>query len=184
MSVALITALGPPLTAVVVAVVTWKVAVWKTRESADLEIRKEIEIRNWEARKLGYAAVFGKLGDASRYADRLEDGYRGPLANPLRFDESDRCRELNTKLWAAWADCTAEFTSNHFLFSERFTSAFRKMERSLPNEYDALNEPPDDLAAYQAKVFREGQAELSRIAVDEFGPSSGREPAKEGAERG
>lgn len=182
--VALITAMGPLLTAVVVAFVTWKVAVWKTRESADLEIRKEIEIRNWEARKDGYSVVFGKLGDASRYAERLEDGYRGPLANPNAFHASDRCRELSEKLWAAWADCTAEFTRNHFLFSQRFTSTFRKIERALPNEYDALNDAPDDLAACQAKAFREGQAELSRIAVDEFGPSSGTGPGTKGGVRG
>ncbi len=181
---ALITALGPLLTAVVVAVVTWKVAVWKTRESADLEIRKEIAIREWETRKEGYSVVFEKLGDASKYANRLEDGYRGPMANPQTFDASDRCRELSEKLWAAWADCTAEFTRNHFLFSERFNSAFRKMERSLPNQYDALNDLPDDLAEIQAKALREGQGELSRIALDEFGPGPGKVLATEGARRG
>ena len=181
---ALITALSTLLTAVVVAIVSWKVAVWKTRESADLEIRKEIEIRKWEARKAGYSVVLAKVDDASKYANRLEDGYRGPLANPLEFDDSDRCRELSKKLWGAWADCGVEFAKNHFVFSERFSSAFRALERSLPDKYAALNEPPDDLAAFQANVLRQGQVQLSRIALDEFGPGLGKESASEGSERG
>ena len=96
--VALIDILGPLLTAAAVALVTWKIAVWRTRESVRIAKESDIEIRKWDLRRVGYSVVLEKLGEALRYADWLDNGHNGPLANSHAFYTSDQCREYRDRM--------------------------------------------------------------------------------------
>ena len=105
------------------------------------------------------------------------------MANSEAFFQSDACRTYNERMGATWAKCRAEFGKNRLIFSKRFNRAFGELERSLPHEYEALNESPDDLAAIHAKCFRDAHADLSQIALEDFGLTSEEEPATKNSVR-
>ena len=165
--VALIDALGPLLTAAVVALVTWKIAVWRTRESVRIGKESDMEIRIWDLRRVGYSVVVAKLGEASEYAARLDDGYNGPGANPHGFDTSDRCQEQMQKMWGAWAECKSEFGKNRLTCSEAFASRFRKIDDSLW-EINLVGDDPPGIASSVAKCFKAAHSDLLSMALEEL----------------
>ena len=165
------------LTAALTAFATWKVAVWSTREAGRVEKQKEIDIRRWDLQRIGYSVVLEKLGEASKYAEWLDDGYNGLMAGSYRFQGSERSQEYNTKMWDAWAECKSEFGKNQLVFSTPFTTAFGECKSSLPHEYESLNDLEEELAARHAKCFGTAHAALLRIALDEFGLNSEQEQA-------
>ena len=174
--VALIDALAPLVPVAAAAYVTWKIAVWRTRESVKGEKEKDIYVRTWELRRIGYSTVLEKLGLASKFADRLYDGFTG--FGGEQFYPGPEWKKYNKKMWTAWAKCQSEFRKNRLFYSTPFISSFRDLERSLPNEHDYDQESEDRLATRHAKCFQNGYEALWQIARSEFGLNSEDEQAR------
>ena len=160
-----------------------KVAVTTAREVASVQQEKHRESREWELRRVGYSVVLARLGDASEYAARLDNGYNGPGADPEGFDISDRGREHTGKMWDAWAECESEFRKNRLTCSEAFASNFREIADSLEEIY-LISDPPPDEAASVAKCFEKAHSVLLSMALEELDLKSEKEglaskPARE-----
>ena len=144
-----------------------KGAVAAAREIASIEKRENLQSRTWELRREGYGILLYNLGEASKYADWLEDGYGGPGGGAHQFYASKQRQEYEGKTSKAWAECQSVFAKNHLIFSKPFINAFGLLRSSLPDEVEV--DLPMELAAREAKCFRDGHAELLGIAQAEVG---------------
>ena len=153
--------------AIVTTLLGGKVAVTAAREIASIEKTEHLQSRTWELRQEGYGILLYNLGEASKYADRLDDGYNSPDGHPHSFHASRQREEYESRFSKAWAECQSVFAKSHLIFSKPFINAFRRLRSSLPDEIEVAS--PLELAAREAKCFRDGQAELLGIAQAEVG---------------
>ena len=165
---ALIGVVGVVIGAIVTTWLGGKVALSAAREGAQIQKKDHRDSRFWELRREGYGVVLYKLGEASKYADWLDNGYNnGHGGGAHVFHASKRREEYEEKTSKAWAECQSVFAKSHLIFSKPFITAFRRLRSSFPDEIEVAS--PLELAAREAKCFRDGQAELLGIAQAEVG---------------
>lgn len=145
-----------------------KVVVATAREAARLSQRNAIDNQVWKLRREGYSVVVAKLGEASKHASSLEDGFCGPGGSPEQFFDSERYTKLRGKMWDAWADCRSEFDKNRLTCSELFAERFRQIHESL-SDGELRHFHPSDLAREEAACFRNAHSDLLAMAIAELG---------------
>ncbi len=164
---AVIGGLSLVVTAGLTAVVTWRVAVWKTRESAKVARQKEIELRVWDLQRVGYSVVLRELERLSETASGIDEGYQ---ASP-REEEEPHTFGSSATSGRTWPECQSEFAKNQLVFSKEFVEAFRALESDLENA--GLQMYPSQIAAGEAWAFQKAYGDLMRIALKDLGLDEG-----------
>lgn len=159
---ALVETLGTLLAVVVGALLHWGFTVWAKRDAARVEKKKDIELRIWEVRRVGYSVVLRGLDQLSETAYEIAEMYQG---RPPQEDERGSSAYSATS-GSTWPECQAEFARNQLVFSTEFVRAFQNLENNLKQA--GLQMDPRTIADGEARAFGKAHTDLRRIALKDL----------------
>lgn len=138
-------------------------------EISEIEKSKYIDNHIWDMRKKAYTEILYHLGDASRYADLVDDGYHLEEMHPEAYHSTKHCRDTEKKLQCSLRQCSSAFEQSKLILSNSFVQYYEDMQK----EVNALSEnsiPPmiawqvnECLARWYSKLFETAKAEIATV---------------------